>query len=90
MGMQKDQMQFDPALLQRLSDRQLADLVSQIASAAGAERSKTEALLGNLDALRSGLGALTPEQAKQLLDRAGKEKSSEIYEILRKQQNRNS
>lgn len=86
MGMQKDQMQFDPALLQRLNDRQLADLVSQIASAAGADRSKTEALLGNMDALRSGLRGLTPEQAKQLLDRAGEEKSSEIYEILRKQQ----
>ena len=87
MGMQKDQMQFDPAVLQRLNDRQLAELVSQIASAAGADQRKTEALLGNLDALRSGLGELTPEQAKQLLDRAGKEKSSEIYEILRKQQN---
>lgn len=88
MGMQKDQMQFDPALLQRLNDRQLADLVSQIASAAGADRGKTEALLGNLDALRSSLSGLTPEQAKQLLDRAGEEKSSEIYELLRKQ-NRN-
>ena len=85
MGMQKDQMQFDPAVLQRLNDRQLADLVSQIASAAGADRSKTEALLGNLDALRNGLKGLTPEQTKQLLDRAGEEKSSEIYEILRKQ-----
>lgn len=86
MGMQKDQMQFDPALLQRLNDRQLADLVSQIASAAGADRTKTEALLGNLDALRSSLSGLTPEQAKQLLDRAGEEKSSEIYALLRKQQ----
>ena len=85
--MDKEQMHFDPALLQRLSDRQLADLVSQIASAAGADRLKTEALLGNLDALRSGLKDLTPEQAKQLLGRAGEEKSSEIYEILRKQQN---
>lgn len=90
MGMQKDQMQFDPAVLQRLNDRQLADLVSQIASAAGADRSKTESLLGNLDALRNGLKGLTPEQAKQLLDRAGEDKSSEIYEILRKQQNRKS
>ena len=90
MGMQKDQMQFDPAVLQRLNDRQLADLVSQIASAAGADRSKTEALLGNLDALRNGLKGLTPEQAKQLLDRAGEEKSGEIYELLRKQQNRKS
>lgn len=84
--MEKDQMHFDPALLQRLNDRQLADLVSQIASAAGADRRKTEELLGNLDSLRSGLNSLTPEQAKQLLDRAGEEKSTEIYEILRKQQ----
>lgn len=84
--MEKGQMHFDPALLQKLNDRQLADLVSQIATAAGADRRKTEDLLGNLDALRSGLKDLTPEQAKQLLDRAGEEKSGEIYEILRKQQ----
>ncbi len=83
----RDQMYFDPALLQRLNDRQLADLVSQIASVAGADRSKTQELLSNLDALRSGMQELTPEQAKQLLDRAGEEKSQEIYEILRRQQN---
>lgn len=77
-------MEFDPAALQRLNDRQLADLVSQIASAAGADRRKTAELLGNLDALRNSLQDLTPEQAKQLLDRAGEDKSREIYDLLRK------
>ncbi len=83
----RDRMNFDPALLQRLNDRQLADLVSQIASAAGADRSRTQELLGNLDALRNGMQGLTAEQAKQLLDRAGEDKSRAIYDILRRQQN---
>lgn len=77
-------MEFDPAALQRLNDRQLADLVSKISDAAGADRQKTAALLGNMDALRASLGQLTPEQAKQFLDRAGEEKSRQIYDLIRK------
>lgn len=77
-------MDFDPAMLSKLSDRQLAELVTQIASTVGADQRKTAALLGNLDALRGSLKDLTPEQAKMLLDRAGEEKSREIYDIIRK------
>lgn len=82
--MNQGNMEFDPKALARLDDRQLADLVSQIASAVGADRRKTAALLGNLDGLRGSLAELTPEQAKLLLDRAGEEKSREIYDIIRK------
>jgi len=44
------------------------------------------AVLGreNMDSLRESLKDLTPEQAKQLLDRAGEEKSREIYDLIRK------
>jgi hypothetical protein len=77
-------MDFDPGALSRLNDRQLGDLVTQIASAVGADPRKTAALLGNMDGLRESLKDLTPQQAKALLDRAGEEKSREIYELIRK------
>lgn len=77
-------MDFDPAALSRLNDRQLGDLVTQIASAVGADPRKTAMLLGNMDGLRESLKDLTPGQAKQLLDRAGEEKSREIYDLIRK------
>ena len=68
-------MNFDPAAIARLNDGELGDLVTQIASAVGADPRKTSALLGNMDGLRESLKDLTPQQAKQLLDRAGEEKS---------------
>jgi hypothetical protein len=77
-------MDFDPGALSRLNDRQLGDLVTQIASAVGADPRKTAALLGNMNGLRESLKDLTPQQAKALLDRAGEEKSREIYELIRK------
>ena len=77
-------MDFDPGALSRLNDRQLGDLVTQIASAVGADPRKTAAFLGNMDGLRESLKELTPQQAKALLDRAGAEKSREIYELIRK------
>jgi len=81
--MNRGNMELDPKMLAKLDDRGLAELISQIASAVGADRNKTAALLGNLDALRGSLAQLTPEQAKILLDRAGEEKSREIYDIIR-------
>lgn len=82
--MNRGNMDLDPKALSRLDDRSLAELVSQIASAVGADRRKTAAMLGNLDALRTSLATLTPEQAKLLLDQAGEDKSREIYELIRK------
>ncbi len=81
--MNQGNMELDPKMLAKLSDRQLGELVAQIASAVGADRGKASALLGNLDTLRASLAQLTPEQAKILLDRAGEEKSREIYDIIR-------
>lgn len=82
--MNQNNMELDPKLLARLDDKQLAELIAQIASAVGADRQKASALLGNLDALRASLAQLTPEQAKGLLDRAGEDKSREIYDIIRR------
>lgn len=77
---------FDPSALARLDDAQLAELVTQIASAVGADRRKASALLGNMDSLRNSLREMTPRQAKMLLDRAGEEKSREIYDLIRKKE----
>lgn len=82
--MNQNNMELDPKLLARLDDRQLAELIGQIASAVGADRQKASALMGNLDALRASLAQLTPEQAKALLDRAGEDKSRDIYDIIRR------
>ena len=82
--MNQNNMELDPKLLARLDDKQLAELIGQIASAVGADRQKASALMGNLDALRASLAQLTPEQAKTLLDRAGEDKSREIYDIIRR------
>ncbi len=82
--MNQGNMELDPKLLARMGDRELAELVAQIASAVGADSQKTAALLGNLGVLRANLAQLTPEQAKKLLDRAGEEKSREIYDIIRR------
>ena len=79
-------MEFDPASLASLDDRQLAGLITQIASAVGADQRKASALLGNMDALRNSLREMTPRQAKMLLDRAGEEKSREIYDLIRKKE----
>ncbi len=79
-------MDLDPAALAKLDDRQLSDLITQIASAIGADRRKASMLLGNMDGLRNSLREMTPEQAKLLLDRAGEQKSQEIYDLIRKKE----
>lgn len=79
-------MELDPAALAKLDDRQLSALITQIASAIGADQRKASALLGNMDGLRDSLREMTPKQAKMLLDRAGEEKSREIYDLIRKKE----
>lgn len=79
-------MDLDPAALARLDDRQLSSLITQIASAVGADQRKASALLGNIDGLRNSLREMSPQQAKMLLDRAGEEKSREIYDLIRKKE----
>ena len=81
--MNEQNMQLDPKMIARLDDRTLAELITQIASAVGADQKKTASLLSNVDTLRGNLARLTPEQAKMLLERAGEDKSREIYEIIR-------
>ncbi len=82
----ENRRELDPAALANLDDRQLAGLITQIAAAMGADGRKAAVLLSNMDGLRSSLRDMTPQQAKMLLDRAGEEKSREIYDLIRKKE----
>ncbi len=79
-------MQFDRAQLDKLlsmDDESFASLTRAIAEAAGADKAKTEMLLSNPDFLKKQLARVSPDDAKKLIDSAGREKSEEIMQMLR-------
>ena len=79
-------MNFDRTQLEKLlsmDDEQFAYLARTIAEAAGANKMKTEVLLANPDVLKRRIAKMTPEEAKELVDSAGKEKGDEILQMLR-------
>lgn len=79
-------MNIDKSSIDRvlaLDDASFARLAEEIAKAAGADRRKTELMLGNLDRVRGMLSQLTPQEAQQLINSAGAEKSAEIARVLR-------
>lgn len=80
-------MEFDRRTLDKLlslDDESFKSLARTIAEAAGASRAQTEMMLSNPELLKKRLSHVTPEEAKQLIDAAGREKSEEIMEMLRK------
>ncbi len=81
-------MQFDRDSLEKImsmDDESFKQLAKIIAEAAGASKSKTDMLLNNPDLLKRKLARITPEEAQALIDSAGKEKSQEIMDMLRRQ-----
>lgn len=79
-------MNFDRTQLEKLlsmDDEQFTTLARTIAEAAGANKMKTEVLLANPDVLKRRIAKMTPEEAKELVDSAGKEKGDEILKMLR-------
>ena len=81
-------MNFDRNSLDKIlsmDDESFKTLTRAIAEAAGANKSKTEAMLNNSDMIKKRLARMTPDEAKQLVDSAGKEKSEEIMNMLRSQ-----
>ena len=79
-------MNFDRTQLEKLlsmDDENFAALARTIAEAAGANKMKTEALLANPEVLKRRIARMTPEEAKALVDSAGKEKGEEIIGMLR-------
>lgn len=79
-------MQFDKNQLERLlslDDESFKALTKTIAEAAGASKSKTEAMLNNPELLKRRLSNLSESEANQILNSAGREKSEEILRMLR-------
>lgn len=79
--MELDRRQLDRIL--SMDDESFALLARTIAEAAGANKMKTEMLLSNPELLKRRISGLTAEEARALIDSAGKEKSEEILRLLR-------
>ncbi|MGI6716203.1 MAG: hypothetical protein ACOX3X_03270 [Eubacteriales bacterium] len=62
-----------------MDDESLRRLIMTIAKAAGGDESKAASLAADIPSLRAMMSQLTPEQAQELLGRAGKGRSEEIY-----------
>ena len=78
-------MQFDPRQLEKLmslDDESFKMLTRTIAEAAGASKAKTEMMLSNPEMLKKRIASMSPEDARQLIDAAGPEKSEEILKML--------
>lgn len=81
-------MNFDRSSLDRIlsmDDESFKSLTRAIAEAAGANKTKTEAMLNNPDFIKKRLAQMSPEEARHIVDSAGKEKSEEIMNMLRSQ-----
>jgi len=68
--------------LSNLNDDQLRGLIDDISSALGADKSKISAMTGDLGMVRATLSGISDEDAKKLINKAGKEKAEKIYEAL--------
>lgn len=80
-------MEFDRKTLDKLlslDDESFKSLARTIAEAAGASKAQTEMLVSNPELLKRRLSQVSPDEAKQLIDAAGREKSEEIMQMLRK------
>lgn len=80
-------MEFDRKTLDKLlslDDESFKSLARTIAEAAGASKAQTEMLVSNPELLKRRLSHISPDEAKQLIDAAGREKSEEIMQMLRK------
>lgn len=73
--------------LSSLSDEKLQSLIRDIGEAVGASPRKTEALTGDLPRVRRTIGGLSEEEAKRLIDLAGKDKAKQIYDAIQRSKN---
>lgn len=67
-----------------LSDERLKALINEIADTLGADAGKAAMLTNDLDAVRSTISGISDADAKRLIDRAGREKASRIYDAIKR------
>lgn len=68
--------------LSALSDSKLQVLVGDIAAALGADPRRVKGL--DLGRVRTTLETISDEEAKRLIERAGKDKAEEIYRAIQR------
>ena len=68
--------------LSDLNDRQLKGLVGDIANALGVDPKKAQGL--DMGRVRTTLSTISDEEARRLIDRAGKEKAEQIYKAIQR------
>lgn len=68
--------------LSSLSDKELQGLVGDIANALGVAKGKAQGL--DLKKVRTALETISDEEAKKLIERAGKDKAEEIYRAIQR------
>lgn len=79
--MEIDRRQIEKIL--SMDNESFGELARSIAQAAGASKLKTELMLQNPEMLKKRIASITAEEAKQLVDAAGKDKSEEIMRMLK-------
>ena len=67
-----------------LSDDEMRSLVMQITKAAGGSELKARILASDIPSLKHKIASMTPDDADELLRKAGGNKSEEIYRMIRK------
>lgn len=73
---------FDFSKLLSLSDEELVEKISQVASAAGASSRSLNRTLADTDKLRNTIGSLTEQDVKILLRNVSPEKIEEIKSLI--------
>lgn len=68
--------------IKKLDDAQFKSLISEIASAAGADPLKTAAFLRDTGTIRKILNDMTPEEAQNLINKVGQDKAEIILKNL--------
>ena len=79
-------MELNKEELQRvlsMDDGKLREIIAKITEAVGADKKKAEALTRDLDGIKSSLAKMTPADAEKLINMAGKDKSEQIYRIIK-------
>lgn len=66
-----------------LDDSRLRDVVMQICDAVGADRKKAEKFTSNPAGLRQTLSSMSADEINKLLDKAGRERSTDVLNSLR-------
>jgi len=79
-------MELDNNTLKKLlalDDESFRNIIRQISTAAGADKTRTEAFISDVSGIKRSLSKMSPKEAERILNIAGKEKSEEILRILK-------